>query len=432
MKIITAIIVGFGDRGNVYGNYAITDPDKFKVVGVVDLNPFKLQLAKEKYHLSDNMLFTSLEDCLKSKPKVDLFINATMDQDHYQVVKAILSNGYDLLTEKPIVENKEKLLEIASLAKEHHSKVFVCHVLRYTPFYKTIKQMILDNKIGKIISIDMTEHVGIAHYAGSYIRGKWNNEENCMSGLLLAKSCHDLDLMCWFNNSTLPKKVSAFGGRKYFIRENAPKGSTETCFDCPHEKTCLYSALKHYLEKDWSANLTWPQINKPIKDITLEDKINFLKTSLYGKCVFKVDEADIVDRENIIFEFDDGSIGNFTLVGGAPQANRYIRIVGTLGEISGIADKGIITYEPASRESIETEKIIIDVNKEINNKFGENTHFGGDYEIMKSVVECLNGYTNNISITSINDSINGHLCAYAADIARKEGVVIDLFQFGVK
>lgn len=432
MKIITSIIVGYGDRGSVYGNYAITDQDKFKVIGVVDTNPYKLKLAKERFGLNDNQLYSSIEECLKTKPKVDLFINGTMDQDHYKVIKKILLNGYDLLTEKPIVENKEKLLEIQKLAEENKCKVFVCHVLRYTPFYRTIKQMILDGKVGEIISIQMSEHVGLAHYAGSYIRGKWNNEKDCMSSFLLAKSCHDLDVMCWLNNVTVPIKVSCFGGREYFIRKNAPEGSTETCFDCPHENTCLYSALKHYLQNNYSSNLTWPSINKPLKDITKEDKVNFLKNSLYGKCVWKVDEADIVDRETMIFKFKNGSIGTFNLIGGAPQANRYIHIVGTLGEISGVADKGIITYAPADRDHIETQKLIIDVNKEINTKFGVNNHFGGDYAIMESIVEYLNGNRDCISLTSINDSINGHLCAYGAEEARKENIVLDLEKYGIR
>lgn len=424
MKKIKAIVIGYGDRGSIYADYALADKDRFEIVGVVDPNDFKLQLAKEKFNLQDNQLFSNINDCLKTNPECDLFINATMDQLHYEVMKAVLNKKYNMLTEKPIVGNEKQLLELKSLADKNHCLVFVCHVLRYTPFYSTIKQMILDGKIGKMISIQMDEHVGIAHYGGSYVRGKWNNEEECMSSFLLAKSCHDIDIMCWLNNSTLPEKVASFGGRYFFIRENAPKGSTETCFDCPLEKACLYSAIKHYIECNWSSNLTWPQIKKKSEDITLEDKINFLKTTSYGKCIFKVDDADITDRQCLIVDFKDGSIGNFNQIGGAPQAGRYIHIVGSLGEIVGNAESGVITYMPANRDSLECEKIKIDVNKQINKQFGTFGHMGGDFQIMKSVVDYLNGDKSSISITSLGDSINSHLVVFAADKSRKTNKII--------
>lgn len=423
---IKAIVVGYGDRGMVYSNYAFSNPENFEVVGVVDPNEFKLKLAKEKFNLNDEQLNKNLDDCLKTKPECNLFINTTMDQDHYAIMKKILKAKYDLLTEKPIVGNKKQLIELQNLAIKNGNKVFVCHVLRYTPFYLTIKKMILDNKIGNIISIQMDEHVGIAHYGGSYVRGKWNNEKDCNSSFLLAKSCHDLDIMCWLNNATVPVEISSFGGRYYFNRNNAPKGSTETCFDCPFVNECLYSAPNHYIAQNWSNNLTWPQINKKLEDITYEDKVNFLKNSLYGKCIFKVDSADITDRQAIIINFKNGSIGNFNQVGGAPQAGRYIHIVGTLGEIKGNAESGIIEYLPASRTSLDCEVIKIDVNKEINTDFGFAGHMGGDFAIMDSIVKYLNGDNSSISITSLSDSINSHLCVFAAERARKTKKVIKI------
>ena len=423
---IKAIVVGFGDRGNVYSGYALTNPDDFEIVGVVDTNPFKLQQAKERFHLKDDQLFSDIDKCIETKPNCDLFINTTMDQIHYFIMKPILEAGYNLLTEKPIGGKKSELLELQAIAKKNNCKVFVCHVLRYTPFYSTIKQMILDNKLGKIISIQMDEHVGIAHYGGSYVRGKWNNEKECGSSFLLAKSCHDIDLMCWLNNSTVPEKVACFGGRYFFIEENAPKGSTERCIDCPYKETCLYEAHRHYITHDWSSNLTWPQINKKPEEITLEDKEKFLADTLYGKCIFKVKEADINDRLALIVNFKDGSIANFNQIGGAPQAGRYIHIVGTTGEIVGNAESGIITYMPASMDSLTCEKIVIDVNKEVNSKFGFAGHMGGDYAIMDSVVKYLKYGTQSISLTSLDDSINSHLVVFSAEESRKENRIVDI------
>ncbi|MBR5187094.1 MAG: hypothetical protein IKW18_01370, partial [Clostridia bacterium] len=54
-------------------------------------------------------------------------------------------------------------------------------------------------------------------------RGKWNNEEECGSGLLLAKCCHDTDLMCWLANETRPKFVTSLGFRENFSLDKLPK-----------------------------------------------------------------------------------------------------------------------------------------------------------------------------------------------------------------
>ena len=416
MKQIKTVVIGYGNRGEIYATYALLEPNKLKVVGVVDINEFILKKAQETFHLSDECLFKDIDDCLKSSLDVDLYINATMDQCHYEILKKVIATGKAVLTEKPIVNNKEQLLELERLAEKHHTQVFVGHVLRYTPFYKKIKTLILNDEIGDIRSIEMAEHVGSAHYAGSYLRGRWKSEKECGSTLLLAKSCHDLDIMCWLNNSSEPELVSSFGGRYYFKEENAPKGATEFCYQCPHEKNCYYSAIKLYYESNFSAEQTYVKLNK--KEITNEDKMEFLKTDDFGRCVYKVPGSDMIDHQTINVLFKNGSTANFTLVGGVSEANRTISIVGTKGEIEGKIENGIIYLKKDKFNSTNPDVITIDVNKEIFTGQEMAGHSGGDYEIMKSIVDYLNGDRSAVTITSLSDSINGHLCVFAADESR--------------
>ena len=106
MKTIKAIIIGYGDRGSIYSSYSLFTPGEMKIVGIVDCNPYKLQQAKETFKLADNALFNSVEECLASDIDADLYINATMDQFHYDVLRKIIKTGKAVLTEKPIVNNK--------------------------------------------------------------------------------------------------------------------------------------------------------------------------------------------------------------------------------------------------------------------------------------------------------------------------------------
>ena len=421
MKQIKAIVVGFGDRGSIYASYSLEHPDELQIIAVVDPIKNRLDLAKETYHLEDEQLYTDLDDCLNKNLPCDLYINGTMDQIHYVVLKKLLKMKKPILTEKPIVNNAEELLELEQLANDNNVPVLVGHVLRYTPFYKTIKQLILDGEIGEIRSMEMAEHVGFAHYAGSYIRGRWNNEEECGSTFLLAKSCHDVDIMCWLNNKATPKYISSFGSRDYFLKEKAPKDATETCHTCPHEETCYFSALNCYVKADFSSEQT--RLDRSQNEEQIQAQL--MKTN-FGKCVYKIEESDVVDRQVVNVAFDNGSICSFTLIGGTPEACRTICIIGTKGEISGKLEEGIIYLKTKQLLTTAPNVKTIDVNAEVHANSLLPGHSGGDYEIMKSVVRYLNGDNSMITITKLSDSINGHLCVYAADKARLNHTVVEL------
>ncbi|MBQ8294825.1 MAG: Gfo/Idh/MocA family oxidoreductase [Clostridia bacterium] len=427
MKKMKAALVGAGNRGCVYADYCFDEPNELEIVAVVEPNEIRREEAKKRYGLPETACFENLDGFLREKIVCDFVINATMDEQHYETAKAIMEAGYDMLLEKPITANKDELLDLQRIAKERNLKVNVCHVLRYTPYYKRIKEIINSGKIGKILTIEMNEHVGIAHFLDSFVRGKWNSEARCGSSFLLQKSCHDMDLLCWLNNETTPARVFSFGKRAWFIKENAPEGATEYCHDCPHNATCLYSAQKVHLELDAMPFQTWMEMGKPIDEITKEEKAEWLKTSHYGLCAYN-SGGDIVDRQTVNVEFANGSTCVFTMVGGICRAGRYLHVCGTKGEIEGnIEDeKFVLRIFDRSEGKFDYDEEVIDVSNEIRDTTDYGGHGGGDYAIMYELVRYLNGDNSSISITGIDDSINGHLVVYAADKSRKTGVVYNI------
>ena len=423
LRKMWAVVVGYGNRGQVYADYALQEPEEFGIAAIVDPNEFKLQEAKVRYGLTDDRLFQDFDAFAKSGIACDFVINATMDQLHYETAMQILNAGYDMLMEKPIVANARELKEIEQLAKEKEAMVFVCHVLRYTPFYRKIKELLNAGAIGVVETMEMNEHVCLSHFVSSYVRGKWNSEKECGSGFILAKSCHDMDLMCWLNNASAPEKVASFGHRAKFIPENAPEGAAEFCYQCEHEKTCPYSAIDQYIDKDVAPFLVWDRLNKPLDEISMEEKQEFIKHDIYGKCVYTCG-GDIVDRQNAIVTFANGSVATFNLVGGTMKPGRYLHIVGNLGEIEGLLedDKFILrTYDKNERFGKVEEIEVHPINKA---KFGG--HSGGDYMIMYDLIRYLNGDKSSVSITSIEDSVNGHMCIFSAEESRKTGNVVSI------
>lgn len=429
MKKLKAIVVGAGNRGQVYCDYSITKKDELEIIAAVDTEPLRLQECKTKYAIADNMLFSDLDEFLKRNIECDFVINATMDKMHYESSMKLIGAGYNLILEKPITPTYGELEDIWNLATEKNVKVLVCHVLRYTPYYRTIKELIDKGEIGRIFNIEMSEHVWIVHFLDSFVRGKWGNEKNCGSGFLLQKCSHDMDLMCWLNNATKPVKVSSFGSRSHFIPKNAPEGATEFCYQCPHNDTCLYSAQKVHLEQDMIPFQTWRGIDKPWQEITKEEKAEHLKHDNYGRCAYNAG-GDIVDRQVVTVEFEDGTIATHNLVGGVTCDNRFIHIIGSDGEIYGHVNSGKFTVSHIDRSGNNYGPVHqeFDVSNlvQANNNGSYSGHGGGDYAIMHDAVRFFAGEGSSVSITKLEDSIYGHVLVYAAEESRKEGRVINI------
>lgn len=423
MRKIKAAVVGYGNRGGVYASYALKHPDQLEIVSVVDVLDFKREEASKTFNIPQNMCFETLEDFINAKVECDIVINATMDNLHYKTAMVLIDAGYNILLEKPITADVNELLDIEKAAKEKGVLLFVCHVMRYSPYYSEIKNLINKGVIGDIFAMEMNEHVSVGHYTNSYIRGRWRSEEVCGSGFLLAKCCHDLDLMCWLNNVTEPIEVSSFGSRGYFIKENAPKDSAEMCYDCPHLDDCMFSAKLLHLQSDSAPYVTWEGLNKPLDQITREEKIEYLKTSIFGQCVYKIPN-DIVDRQCVSVNFGNGSIGTLNMIGGTTRGGRNVHITGSLGEIEGYWESSEFTLRIYNAKLQEYAEKKISVKDAVT-----SGHMGSDYQIMKQLVAYFNGDRSSVSMTKIEDSINGHLCVFAAENSRKNGRIVKIDEY---
>ena len=427
MKKLKAVLLGAGNRGQAYCDYSLLKPEELEIVAVIDVNPFRKNEAGDKYGVAEDMRFDSLDAFLALKLDCDFVVNATMDQQHYETAMQLIGAGYNLIMEKPITGDLQELRDIEALAKKNGVKVLVCHVLRYTSFYRKIKEIVDSGEIGKIVSLQMNEHVWYGHFVNAYVRGKWRSEKECGSGFLLAKCCHDTDLICWLNNIATPTKVSSFGTRSFYTEANAPKGATQYCYECPHKGTCSFDAYTFELEKDFIPDYTWARLNKPLSEITRKEKEEFLKTDVYGQCVYKIRDMDIVDRQCVSVEFDNGSLATLNMITGA-SGGRNIHVVGEYGEIIGHLHENKLYLNLFDKKEINFHDRYIDCSEEESD--GENTatkgHFGGDYNLMKEAVRYFNGEPQSVSVTKIEDSINGHLVVYAAEESRKTATVVEI------
>ena len=163
-------LIGAGQRGMIYAGY-MAESFGEEIAAVVEPNEIRRNIAKEKFDIKDENVFTNSEEFFEKGKLADIVIIASMDRDHYEQVMQALDCGYDILLEKPISPNPEECLRIEKKAHEVGRKITVCHVLRYTNFFSEIKNIIDSGELGKVMTIQHAENIGNFHMAHSFVRG---------------------------------------------------------------------------------------------------------------------------------------------------------------------------------------------------------------------------------------------------------------------
>ena len=207
--MVTVAILGTGNRGAlVYGKYMFSQPDRFKIVALCDPNEEKLKVTATMFNVEKENIFTNEVEFLKQK-RADLLVIASLDQDHVRQAKKAIDLGYHILLEKPISAKKEEFLDLLNSAKNYDKEIMVCHVLRYATQIEKVKEILNSGKIGKLVMIDHIEQVAYWHQAHSFVRGNWRISEET-APMIMAKSCHDMDLLQYFADSKC-KTISSYG-----------------------------------------------------------------------------------------------------------------------------------------------------------------------------------------------------------------------------
>ena len=245
--------------------------------------------------------------------------------------------------------------------------------------------------------------------------------------MLLAKSCHDLDILQWLLDKKC-RRVQSFGGLTHFVPQNAPEGAPIRCADggCPVGDSCPYNCLKLYYEdKDnlWFRGAAAKGIAAgPIP--TDEEVMQALQTKDYGLCVYHANN-DVVDHQVVNMEFEGGVTVSFSM-NAFNEGGRYIRIFGTKGELYANAsdtELRVYTFEDKVCHMVpveETEESIL------------GGHGGGDAGIVVELYDYLSGSYNGWCAADIAVSVQNHLIGYAAEESRHNATVVDVEQFSAQ
>lgn len=459
-ETLTALLFGAGARGEgAYGPYALANPDQINFVAVAEPNQVRRENFARKHAIPADLCFESWEDALVGSKIADVVVNCTQDQMHAESSIAAFQAGYDMLLEKPIAHSLDDSIRIVKAAEEQGRYLQICHVLRYTDFFQRVKQILQDGKLGQIITFSHRENVSSWHMAHSYVRGNWRQLE-LSSPMILAKCCHDLDLLVWFFGEPAVN-ISSYGSLSHFRSENAPAGAPQRCTDgCPVEDTCPFFAPSIYIDmtplkyalsqstnpifsiagsqsmKNQGLTKALAKMIPPLRELTeyqgwprsviSDDPANeasllqALQEGPYGRCVYYCDN-DVVDHQVVAMDFESGITGTLTMHGHSQEEGRTLRIDGSQASLLAKFSLNRSYIEIHDHRSMQVELI------EFPNTIEQSGHGGGDFGIMADFVSRMK--KEDKPRNRARESLESHLMAFAAEDSRHHQRMVDMSEF---
>ncbi|MCR2818810.1 Gfo/Idh/MocA family oxidoreductase [Microbacterium sp. zg.Y1090] len=433
------VIIGAGGRGrDAYGRWVIDHPERAQVVAVADTDETRRRaLATAAGGAVEYGDWREVIPDL-ARLEADGVVIAVPDAMHVDVAIAVADAGLPFLLEKPAAPTLVELERLAIHAGKVSARLAIGHVLRFTPFWRTIKQIIDAGTLGQVMTIEVRENIGFWHFAHSYVRGNWRNSATS-SAMVLAKTSHDLDLIRWIAGGP-PESVYSIGGLSWFRPENAPEGAPAFCLDgCPVADTCPFFAPRYYV--DALAGVHGHPVHLLGDDTSVAGRLKALRTGDYGRCVFRSDN-DVADHQQTTMLYPGGLTATLTASAFTAENTRVVAITGSAGQLTGHMESGELVVDLFSPQATLPPDVVFahqetTVMKPMGHTrhaltvvvpgadLGDHAgHAGGDAGFMAEFVDALGNGTVGAGELSFHTAMDSHLIAFAAEESRVSGAPV--------
>lgn len=457
---IQAILIGAGQRGaDAYGPYALQHPDEIRFVAVAEPDPQRRARFAAQHNIPSERQFEDWGPLLALPQLGQAALICTQDRQHTAPTLAAITAGYDVLLEKPMATTLAECQQLARAAEEAGRQLHICHVLRYTTHFSRLREVIQSGVLGQIANVHHRENVSFWHMSHSFVRGNWRNTAES-SPMILAKCCHDLDILIWLLDDRC-NTLSSVGNLLHYRPENAPAGAPQRCLEgCPAAESCPFYAPRIYLEMTpiWQNEAAarsgfdrWAlqtQIENPQRiaalsrvipklreiteyrgwprsvitnEITPENILTALREGPYGRCVYHCDN-DVVDHQVVSMQFEGGPSVTLTMHGHSYLEGRSTQIEGskaTLFAYFGLDGDRIEVHDHFSGKTSRID----------THPAGGSGHGGGDFGLMAAFVRALQADDENAALTTARTSLESHLMAFAAEEARLGEKVVRMVDY---
>ena len=458
---MTAVLCGAGARGyDVYGGYARAHPDRLRFTAVAEPEASRRRRFQRAHAIPDQLAFSRWEDLLSGGQRAQAAFVCTPDAVHAAPALRALEVGYHLLLEKPLAPSAAECRALAAFPLAPGQLAQVAHVLRYTEFWRRVKSTVQGGRIGRVLLFELSENVSTWHFGHSFVRGAYGVEA-LSSPMILAKCCHDLDLIGWVLGEKAGS-VQSMGSLEHYRPENAPPGAPARCTDgCPAQARCPWYAPRLYLRAEpiqralaharspglralVRASLAAPALMRPLSallpalrplanwesfpatslgvDLSPQGKMRALREGPFGRCVYRCGN-DVVDRQTVLLSFPSGPMASLTVHGFSEFEGRELRVFGTEGVLRGV-------FRLHEQELTLTDLRFL-TRQRIYRSGVADGHGGGDEGLLDAFTAALSGRMTpqEAGLTGLEEALESHLLAFAAEQARRDGTEIAMREF---
>lgn len=385
-------LVGGGHRGIYLAGVMIGDPQRATLAAVAEPRDDRQEDCRKAFDLPPDGYFRYHDALLAHRDRlgIDGGIIATNVASHAEIACAFLDAGIPVYLEKPMTMTIEQGWRVLEVAERTKVPIQVGFNMRYSPFFTKVRDLASSGEIGVILSIEWAEVVGPRHWADGYCRNPSYGMRASVGSWLLEKSCHDMDMLNWIVGAPC-RRVSSFGDRTYFLpKEDMPERCGEECRRYP---SCVWKA-----DASGSGMASW------------------LRPEEREVCVFHA-RSDIVDHQNVILEFEGGTIASFNLNPLGLPERRYFTIYGTDGTI----------YGDTSTNKVHIAKTVSNIET-IHELGAEGGHGGSDACIVQAFIDLLDD-PKRLPKTGVREGFEAVLMGCAIEISREEKRVVDLEEY---
>lgn len=442
--------MGAGDRGyDAYARLFLDDPSAGRIVAVAEPDRERRERFAARYGLAESSCFATWEDLFAPGCMADFALVTTGDAHHVGPTLAALDAGYHVLLEKPMALDEDDCVRLVEAAEAAGRVLAVCHVYRYAHLFARLQEVIDSGELGDVVAIQQSENVAYWHYAHSYVRG---HTRRSSVPWLLQKSCHDLDLIAAMAGAPAAE-VSSFLRPTLLTGANAPAGAPEHCIEgCPHARSCPYDAVSIYRDLDpvlgdlamaerprglatlaaatrtlrpWLLRAPVPALRERLQwwrwpvsavtdDHTQAGLDRALRTTRWGRCVYKVGDNDQPSAQAVSIRFANGVLASFTLQSSSYRSMRQVRVDGTRGSAFGELHALGGSLRVADHKSSRVRSIPVPV--------AYDGHGGGERPLFVDFLDAVR--TGSEPRVSARESLESHRIAFAAMESAASGRVV--------
>ena len=400
-KVYSIGVIGAGARAETFAKTLHLGTPQARLFGICDHDGDRMEKFCQYCGLDGARRFTDPREFLASG-EMDAVIVTVPDFAHRDVTLAALAAGKHVYLEKPLAPNLAQCRQIVAAAAHSDRTLYVGFNLRASPVYQKLCELARSGKLGRIIHVSAFEQMSTAHGA-SFMR-RWHRREARCGGFLNHKCCHDLDIMQWIvGHEHRIARVASFGGLNIFRPDDGPKGHGTHCHNCPPGiyRQCRYTYVGGFMF--------------PVHAAMPIDKLN--ESDVYGNdlCVYTADK-DVVDNQTLIFEWDNGVRGDFTLQPFQHRGGRETRVWGELGMAEHLEDD-------RGQYVRHTDSTTGDM---VEYRFAprKGGHSGTDPYMLGRFIDALEG--QGVGDSGVAEGFAATLLSLKADESRKTGKVVEI------